>query len=106
MFSIMSHLFADTFFGYVPVLWPLQPFRAKTRQEKLKHKHDLGVIKLLEVLSILYMWVGTDAPRRVGVWAYFVVTFAMFVFGVLQYPKLKTIKQWLRKLRRREENAY
>ena len=63
--SLLSHLFADLFFGYVPLFYPFQQFRYPS----MVHTHSsLRQLKILELLSFCCLLLFTSTVQSIVHW--------------------------------------
>ena len=50
--SVLSHLFADLFFGYVPLFYPFQSFKYPSM---VHTRYTKNILKVLELLGLMYL---------------------------------------------------
>ena len=50
--SVLSHLFADLFFGYVPLFYPFQSFKYPSM---IHTRNTKKILKILELLGLIYL---------------------------------------------------
>jgi hypothetical protein len=60
--GLLSHLAADLMFGYVPLFWPLQPFRYPSM---VHTKASIRCIKALDLAATVYLLLFSRLPYRV-----------------------------------------
>ena len=80
--AVASHLMADQFFGYVPLLWPLPGwgFRTQSIEKACYRKQAKRWKPVLDLAAIVYVSLDTGLPQLVGGWKVYV---ALLVVGVL-----------------------
>jgi hypothetical protein len=94
--AIASHLLADTFFGYVPLLWPLPGwgFRAASimpREERDKARRRR---RMLDVAGVAYVTLATAVPQHVGGWTRFAAVLLLAVVGFAAAKQIVAQKRW------------
>jgi len=90
---VASHLAADCCFGFVPVFWPLSSFRHPSMVHTSNTKQ---VLRGLDVFGLVYVWLCTDVPGRVGFALSAAVTTIFFAISL--FLRLKTLKAFLQSL--------
>jgi membrane-bound metal-dependent hydrolase YbcI (DUF457 family) len=81
--GIASHLVADSFFGYVPLLYPLQGFRTISMVHNLNTRSKMRWLEALGCLNIVLL---SRAPQYIG-WPLFTGACTVFVLVLVVQTK-------------------
>ena len=78
--GIASHLIADCFFGYVPLLWPLprwefREYAITTATARKRAKRWKGV---LDIVALVFVSFGSNVPQHVGGWKRYCAVLTVF----------------------------